>query len=544
MAPPNTQLPLELVSQIIFLGDPSPAGLAALSKVCHLWYRIIFPTLYSTVYLSWDAPIFAARIMDEHIATHYIARTSTSETIRPFSVIDGLRVVDYVQALVLDGRLQREQPIFHQQEFDIMRAAFPLLKGLKRIDWGLSWLPSSSQFFRDMSHHCRSIEHVSFEIPDHVSLKTNAYNGEWIINDLRYISDNDFTAVFSFSNLKYIRLKDTKLPHDPDTNGHIAPSLVAMILRSPNLEHLELELQENPDDDGFMSFGWLVEAIAPVLNHTFHHLRVFRLSGTASIDSEYFLRLEETNLIRSFLFRHPQLHTLQLPWDWDMNFLIDEPLEDSPQALKGALPSLRHFEGPTYLCIVILQLDIAQNLEHLGILDASEDEESDLLGFVTSFPQLPNLRRLEFMSTYMLDNESFSGVLDATPNITELTVHWVDGDPDVTRQGITKLQHLRKLTFGFNVLPHLANRLYKRVSAEQETAEVFELARQCPSLVLLRVLPEEYAEDSFDYMTSWHIERHSNGLIDVSFSSLPKLPMISKEPMFSESLVSNKSASR
>lgn len=217
--------------------------------------------------------------------------------------------------------------------------------------------------------------------------------------------------------------------HDPDTNGHVAPSLVAMILRSPNLEYLELELQENPNDEGFMSYGWQVEAIEPVLNHIFPHLQVFRLSGTASIDSEHFLRPEETNLIRSFLFRHPHIHTLQLPWDWDMNFLITEPFEDSPQVLRGALPNLRHFEGPTYLCMVILQLDIAQNLEHLGILDASEDEESDLYDFVTSFPQLPNLQQLEFMSTYMLDTESFSGVLDATPNITELTVHWVDGDP-------------------------------------------------------------------------------------------------------------------
>lgn len=202
-----------------------------------------------------------------------------------------------------------------------------------------------------------------------------------------------------------------------------------MILRSPRLEHLELELQEDPDDEGFMSFGWLVEAIEPVLKHTFRHLRVFRLSGTASIDSEHFLRPEETNLIRSFLFRHPQLHTLQLPWDWEMNYLIHEPLVDSAQLLRGALPNLRRFEGPTYLCMVILQLDIAQNLEHLGILDASDDEESDLLEFVTSFPQLPNLRRLDFLSTYMLDCQSFSGVLESTPNITELTVHWVDGDP-------------------------------------------------------------------------------------------------------------------
>lgn len=203
MAPSNTQLPVELLSQILFLGDPSPAGLAALSKVCHLWYQIIFPTLYSTVYLSWNAPIFATRIMDEHIATHYVASSSTSEIVQPFSVIDGLRVVDHVQALVLDSRMQREQPIFHQQEFDIMRAAFPLLKGLRRIDWGLPWLPGDPQFFREMSRHCRGIEHLSLDIPDHVSLKMNAYDGKWIIftshahcrAEYSFVLDEDFEAV-------------------------------------------------------------------------------------------------------------------------------------------------------------------------------------------------------------------------------------------------------------------------------------------------------------------------------------------------------------
>jgi hypothetical protein len=202
-----------------------------------------------------------------------------------------------------------------------------------------------------------------------------------------------------------------------------------MILRSPKLEHLELELKEDASVNNFETFGWLVEAIASVLERNFRDLRVFSLTGTASIDSEHFLNPDQHNLIRDFLFRHPDLRTLQLPWDWEMNNLINEPIPDNPQILRGILPALRHFEGPTYLCVIILQLDIAQNLEHLGILDACEDEESDLYMFTCSFPRLPNLRRLDFLSTYMLDCVSFDGVLEATPNITELTVRWVDGDP-------------------------------------------------------------------------------------------------------------------
>lgn len=201
-------------------------------------------------------------------------------------------------------------------------------------------------------------------------------------------------------------------------------------MRSPNLEHLELELRENPNDEHFMSAGWLVEAISTVLQHTFEKLRVFKLGGTASIDSEYLLRPEENNLIRSFLFRHPNLTTLQLPWDWEMNALIYEPVSEPAQILRSALPNLRHFEGPTYLAMVILHIeDVAQRLESLGILDTAEDEESDLTAFAAKFPRLPNLRRLDLMSTYMLDHRSFATMLRAAPNIRELTVYWVEGEP-------------------------------------------------------------------------------------------------------------------
>ncbi|KAG9074022.1 hypothetical protein FRC06_010992 [Ceratobasidium sp. 370] len=297
-----------------------------------------------------------------------------------------------------------------------------------------------------------------------------------------------------------------------------------MIMRSPELEYLELELQEDPDDEEYTELGWLVEAIAPVLEHTFEHLRVFSLKGTANIDSEYFVRSDQHNLVRDFLFRHPKLHTLHLPWDWEMNNLIDQPIRDHAEPLRGALPGLRHFSGPTYLVMLFLQLEIAQNLERLGILDTSEGEESDLLAFTRSFPRLPNLQRLDFLSTYMLDCMSFSEVLEATTNIIELTVRWVDGDPAVTKAALSSLPHLRYLNFGFNVLPHLSNRVYKTVSREQESSEVVQLAHQCANLVLLRIFPEEDIRDTFDYQTCWHIRRYLSGSIDVTFSSLRRLP--------------------
>ncbi|CAE6520836.1 unnamed protein product [Rhizoctonia solani] len=512
----HTKLPLELISQIVLSEQHSLSSLAKLAKVCRLWYRIVFPVLYHTVYLSWDAPPFATRLLDEDLTlAHNLHRFGLGADV-PYPV-EGLRAADHVQALILDNRMQRAIPVLQPLEECIMHVGFPLLKKLKRIEWSLPFYPRDIKFFDVLRFRCPEIECVSFEISD--------YDGH------RKISDEDLTSIFSFSDLKHIRVKDTRLPYDPDTNGHISSSLVEMIVLSPNLEYLELDLKENPYDEQFMSAGWLVEAIAPVLQRTFEQLKVFRLGGTASIDSEFLLLPEEENLIRDFIIRHPGLHTLQLPWDWEMNSLIRQPVQDTWTILQDALPNLRRFEGPTYLVRLFLKLDVAQRLEHLVVLDSAEDEESDLVVFSGTFPRLPNLRTLEFRSTYMLDTTSFSEVVKGTPNITKLTITWVDGDPDVTLGCLIGLKSLRVLTLGFNVMPHLAKRSYKAVSKEQESEEVFQLAQQCASLELIRILPEENVDDLFDYNTQWHISRSPNGSIELSFSSLRELPQVSLAPI-------------
>ncbi|QRV92481.1 hypothetical protein RhiJN_20499 [Ceratobasidium sp. AG-Ba] len=332
--------------------------------------------------------------------------------------------------------------------------------------------------------------------------------------------DDQLADMFSFTNLKHIRIKDLRLAHDSDTNGRIPPSLVVMILSSPELEHLELELQENPQNEEYEEIGWLVEAITPVLEHTFPNLRVFLLKGAANIDSEFFVDAEKHSDIRNFLFRHPHLHTLELPWDWSMNALIHEPLHLATTALRGILPRLRYFAGPTYLVTLFLQLDFAQNLERLAIHDTADDDQSDLSKFSRSFPRLLNLQRIDFLSSYMLDCMSFSEIVRATPNITELTLLWVDGDPEITRVALANLTKLRALNLGFNVLPHLSNRKQKYASKEQESHEVFELARQCPSLRILRIYPEENAPGVFDHQTCWRIQRYPTGVINTTFSGL------------------------
>jgi hypothetical protein len=177
MASLRTKLPVELISQILLSSHPSPSQLVSFSKVCHLWYQVVFPTLYHTVYLSWDAPLFATRILDEDLTLVQSASRSTLGLDRIPPPVGGLYVADHVQALILDNRMQRETPLIQPLEEQVMHIAFLLLKKLKRIDWGLPCLPVDMRFFDHLSFRCNDIESVSFDIRDN-SPFTRLPNGE------------------------------------------------------------------------------------------------------------------------------------------------------------------------------------------------------------------------------------------------------------------------------------------------------------------------------------------------------------------------------
>ncbi|KAG8734113.1 hypothetical protein FRC11_011799, partial [Ceratobasidium sp. 423] len=165
MAAIPAKLPLELISQILLSERESLSQLVRFLKVCRLWYQIVFPVLYHTVYLSWDAPLFATRLLDEDLTLAHDPHTGLGVGIP--CPIEGLRAADHVQALILDNRTQREIPVLQPLEEYIMHVGFLLLKKLKRIDWNLPFYPRDTKFFDYLSFRCPEIEYVSFEICDH-----------------------------------------------------------------------------------------------------------------------------------------------------------------------------------------------------------------------------------------------------------------------------------------------------------------------------------------------------------------------------------------
>jgi hypothetical protein len=78
-------------------------------------------------------------------------------------------------------------------------------------------------------------------------------------------------------------------------------------------------------------------------------------------------------------------------------------------------------------------------------------------------------------------------------------------------ESLIGLKHLKSLSLGFNVMPHLINRPYRTVPVQQESQEVLQLAQMCTSLELVRILPEEGS--IFDYKTRFYISRASNGVV-------------------------------
>lgn len=190
-----------------------------------------------------------------------------------------------------------------------------------------------------------------------------------------------------------------------------------MIEDSPNLYSMNLVVYSLPAWD---MASWFVEPtpLGPV--RTFPNLRIYRAVGSICLDWSSFFERPETNGFHSFLQLHPYLHTVTLSWNiWDTwGGNID------PDGLAHLFPSLRHFEGPMFLCEALVQSKLALRLETLGMLDGWVNNDNSALTRVADKTTcLPELRTLIFMpGQHRTDNANLAVLLAATPKLTHLSL--------------------------------------------------------------------------------------------------------------------------
>lgn len=133
-----------------------------------------------------------------------------------------------------------------------------------------------------------------------------------------------------------------------------------MIQASPNLRSLDLTASIY---SSWNASPWPDNISSSHSVKTFPDLRTYRTGGTIDPDWSSFFEAPETNEFRSFLQLHPRLHTVVIA----SKEQVDGYDNVDPNILAGLFPSLRHFEGPAFLCEALVQSTLAPRLETLGI---------------------------------------------------------------------------------------------------------------------------------------------------------------------------------
>ncbi|KAF8607043.1 hypothetical protein BDV93DRAFT_332664 [Ceratobasidium sp. AG-I] len=187
-----------------------------------------------------------------------------------------------------------------------------------------------------------------------------------------------------------------------------------MIQASPNLRSLDLTI--------LTRFGWNATPwpnSSPFPVKVFLDLCIYRADGSADPNWVSFFETPETNKFRSFLQLHPHLHTVSINSKEKINGYDNV----DPETLAGLFPSLRHFEGPAFLCEALVQSTLAPRLETLGISRTGPTNKL-LLKVARKTTHLPELRTLKLMLYGATDNikSTLSGMLVATPKLTHLYV--------------------------------------------------------------------------------------------------------------------------
>ncbi|KAG8686411.1 hypothetical protein FRC09_014150 [Ceratobasidium sp. 395] len=331
-------------------------------------HALAFPGLYRTVYLCLASHIQAVsdRIISENDSTH-------------------LQIGAHLQNLVFDDRYDMNDKNGREcsEALGRFRSAIPKLKRLISMSWDSDWLPDNpANMFETFQLSCPELRSVSLYVS---SPWFNFYSDECL---------KPFT--------------------DPsvDLDSVLPKVMIDMIRASPDLRSLELNLR----DVVFRGLAWTPDQLCSGLNVTFPNLRVLRTLGAATPDWESFFNTPEASSYHQFLRRHPELHTVSMGWVQGHSWR-----DFSPEFVAALFPSLRHFEGPLFICQALTSSSVATQIESLSVLDESL-EGGEISEFSESAVDIPNLQSLSLRSREPLNGDALSKLLSLTPRLRKLAV--------------------------------------------------------------------------------------------------------------------------
>ncbi|KAG8696700.1 hypothetical protein FRC11_000555, partial [Ceratobasidium sp. 423] len=262
----------------------------------------------------------------------------------------------------------------------LLESAIPELCRLERLSWRLFFVPKSLKIFKLLQTRCPQLDSVELLIPEDFRFKTK-------LGKIQYKTLLDFKDLTNFS------LEITSPPRGIETE-YIQP-LKALLTNSPALEFLQLNLDDTWSGASERTYSPELIAMSLGEQFTLPRLRKLKILGSIELAEKGLLAPPSTGtyFFREFLSRHTRLEDLTLEC---YEIVAHFRNGINPEDLATALPSLKRFQGPEFICDQLVRSSLAAQLENLIIDESSFEQGLDFaLDGQYDIRPLPMLRELD-----------------------------------------------------------------------------------------------------------------------------------------------------
>ncbi|KAF8607038.1 hypothetical protein BDV93DRAFT_542618 [Ceratobasidium sp. AG-I] len=343
--------------------------LAHVSLVCRRWNILAFADLYRTLYLGQQRHVDS---IAQRIRSEFESGSSVS-----------LHISHVLRRLIIDpARYEEDEEEEGEWSHFFSEQVISKLVHLEYLSWDAP-RPPQPRTTLAFTEHCLQLRSVELKI-----------------RGFSLSEDADFN----------------NRPGGPSALPKRLPYTVTnMIQASPNLRSLDLTCST--------LFGWDATPWSknpPSSNgfQVFRNLRIYRTDGSVDPNWLSFFEAPKTNDLRLFLQLHPRLHTVTIA--------SKPPVQgyDSidPETLAGLFPSLRHFEGPAFLCEALVQSSLAPFLKTLGISDEALIDSEVLCRIAMKAKHLSELQTLKYVLSRTISGDALPTMLAATPKLKHLFI--------------------------------------------------------------------------------------------------------------------------
>ncbi|CAE6443706.1 unnamed protein product [Rhizoctonia solani] len=435
-------LPTELLAGVF--GQLPPSNLAIASRVCREWKKVAFPSLYRTVYLCLAAHLeeFSQRIVTEDAGSQ-------------------LSIGAHVKGLVLDIKYmdELEEEMITESDIANINAIIPRLTSLQSLSWNLMFVPRDPETFRLFQTRCPKLTWV------HI----------WIQDDIDFYGEQ-YTSLLGFKDLSHMSLSMRYLPSGFDT--HQLSPLTSLLARCPDISSIILDLVST-DGESYYSPAGLVASLGE--QRVFSQLRRFHTKGHEDPDWTKFFEKPESHPLRQFFIRHPGIEDLGLGLFEETEYgdVID------PAQIAQLFPSLKHFEGPAFIFLPIVQSTLTEQIETLVIIDDKLSEgDIPLSNMYDKVSSLPKLRKFGIWSGEVEEDilvNVLRTVVNAASQLEEVEIHPdIENDYGEVMGLISNLSNLRSITLNESILTASAENDGEGELGWEDFAS--KLRRTCPKL--------------------------------------------------------------